>query len=419
MTMHNEKDSILILGGGFAGLFTALHLSQQGCKLPIKIVDRETRFIFKPMLYELMSGEAPVNRVWPRYEDLLSDRNITFILGDIDAIDLKREEVWLKDGLSYGYRYLVLALGDVTAYFNVPGAEKHTVSFRSAEDAISLAKRLRKQLQQAAQATTAEERSRLASVAIVGAGPSGVELAATLADLMPQWYEALSGDPSELSIKLLQRGDEILSGGATEQLRRTAKQALGKRRMPVTLQLNTSVKAVEAGRLVCQQGDESKTMDAGTIVWTAGSATHPLIQQLPIGGEERDRRGRLFVKPTLQLPSDPNVFAGGDCATTLDNPMPASAQVAYQQGKTIAHNLMALANEKPLEVADPNLRGTLLKLGIEESAVELFDKFEIKGHIGHLIREGTYLSLLPTPAHNLKIGTEWVTEEIFEQVVGV
>jgi len=417
--MQNKQDSILILGGGFAGLFTALHLSEQGCKLPIKIIDRETRFIFKPMLYELMSGEAPVNRVWPRYEDLLSDRDITFILGEIDAIDLGRDEVWLKDGLSYDYRYLVLALGDTAAYFNVPGAEENTVSFRSAEDALSLAKQLRKQLQRAAQAETAAERSRLASVAIVGAGPSGVELAATLADLLPQWYEALNGDPSELSIQLLQRGDEILSGGATEQLRKTAKKALGKRNMPVTLQLNTSVTAVEASRLTCQQDEQSKVIDAETIVWTAGSATHPLIQNLPIDAEERDRRGRLLVKPTLQLLSYPDVFAGGDCSTDPDNPMPSSAQVAYQQGETIANNLMALANEKTLEVADPSLRGTLLKLGVEESAVELFDKFEIKGHVGHLIREGTYLSLLPTPARNLKIGAEWVTEEVFEQIAGV
>ena len=417
--MNNSKDAILILGGGFAGLFTALHLSQQGCKLPIKIVDRETRFIFKPMLYELMSGEASVNRVWPRYEDLFSDRDITFILGEIDAIDLGRQEVWLKDGLSYDYRYLVLALGDTAAYFDVPGAEEHTVSFRSAKDALSLAKRLRQQLQQAVQAETAAERSRLASVAIVGAGPSGVELAATLADLMPQWYESLDGDPAELNIELLQRGDEILSGNATDQLRQTANQALAQRSMPVTLQLNTSVTAVEAGQLTCQQDGQSKTIDAETIIWTAGSTTHPLIESLPIDAQERDRRGRLLVQPTLQLLSDPNIFAGGDCSTDPENSMPSSAQVAYQQGKTIAHNLMALANEKPLEVAEPSLRGTLLKLGIAESAVELFDKFEIKGHVGHLIREGTYLSLLPTPAHNLKIGTEWVTEEIFEQFVGV
>lgn len=415
--MTQFDDSILILGGGFTGLFTALHLGQSDCPLPVRLIDRETRFIFKPLLYELMSGESPVNMVWPRYEDLLAHRDASFLLGNIEDIDLCKRRVSLDSGLEYSYRYLVLGLGDVTGYFGVPGAEDYAVSFRSAEDALDLAKRLRQQLQRAQQAETEAERRKLSTVAIVGAGPTGTELAATLADLLPQWYESLQGDPSELSVTVIQRGDEILKGAVGKNLRSTAEQALGKRNMPVELQLNASVTEVREGELVFEQDGVEKTVLAETIVWTAGSTTHPLIQSLPV--KARDRRGRLEVTPTLQLAEFPEVFAGGDCSVNPKDPMPATAQVAYQQGEAIANNILADLAGKPMSPSKATLRGTLLKLGMEESVAALFDKFEIKGHLGEVVRHGTYINLLPTPARNLKVGSEWLSDELFEQVLNV
>lgn len=415
----SNDEQILILGGGFAGLFTALHLGSSQCPLPIKLIDRETRFVFKPLLYELLSNEVQVNVTWPRYDEILGDRNVAHILGDIQSIDLQNRKVELASGLSYGYRYLVIALGDTAGYFNVPGADEHTFTFRTAEDALGLGKHLRQKLQEAAQTEDDAKRKALLTVAIVGAGPAGVELSATLGDLLPDWYAKLGGNPEELRIALLQRGSEILKGSVSDQLREMAEQALGKRQVPIELLLEASVKAIAPQELTYLQDDMERTLSAETIVWTAGSATHPLVRSLALEDVHRDPKGRPYLTSALQLIGSPNVFAGGDCATNVHDPQPAIAQVAYQQGRAIAHNILAMIEGRDPKPVDVSLRGTLMKLGIEESIAEIMGRVRVAGHAGHLIRQATYLSLLPTPARNLKLGAEWITDEVFEQVLGV
>lgn len=411
---HTEKPTI-ILGGGFTGLFAAIHLRQQQQTMPIILIDREDRFIFKPLLYDFLSSEVQLDMAWPSYDELLSDRDITFIKGNIQDIDLMDQRVMVSDQLTYDYRYLVLALGGVTGYFGVPGAREHSFTFRNAEDAFALGNHLRRCLQQASQSSTQTETQ--TTVAIVGAGPSGIELAATLADLLPEWSQSLEIEPDNIRIVIVQRGDEILKGNNSEQLRTTAAAALQNRQIDVELLLEATVETVGPDHIQYRQQGKSQRLEAQTVVWTAGNATHPLIKELPVS--ERDSAQQLKVKPTLQLPEFPNVFAGGDCAVNTADPQPATAQVAYQQGDAIAANISALANGEQLSEAEVKLRGVLLKLGMEEGAAEIFDRFEIKGHLGHAIRHATYLSLLPTPARNLKAGAQWLTDEIFEQVLNV
>lgn len=413
--MDLQDKPVLILGGGFTGLFTAIHLRQQQKSLPITLIDREDRFIFKPLLYDFLSSEVQLDMAWPSYDELLLSRDVTFVKGEIQDIDLMGQQVMLNNNLAYGYEYLVLSLGGVTGYFCVPGAREHSLTFRQAEDAFALGQHLRECLQQASQKTS--DNDSLTTVAIIGAGPSGVELAATLADLLPEWSDSLDVEPNNIRIVIIQRGDEILKGTDSEQLRATAENALKDRKVAVELQLEATVEAVIPTHVQYRQHGESKQLAASTIVWTAGNATHPLITDLPV--TERDRAHRLKVEPTLQLPEFPNVFAGGDCAINTADPQPATAQVAYQQGIAIADNIAALVDGDELSAVDVKLRGILLKLGMEEGAAEIFDRFEIKGHLGHLIRHATYLSLLPTPARNLKVGTQWLTDEIFEQVLNV
>ncbi|MEO0377021.1 MAG: NAD(P)/FAD-dependent oxidoreductase [Cyanobacteria bacterium P01_A01_bin.17] len=414
--MADLNREILILGGGFSGLFTALHLHRLSCDCPRKLVDRNWRFLFKPMLYELLTSERNLELTWPRYDELLADRDVAFILDEVSSIDLEQRQVKTETGLTFDYRYLVLALGSTTGYFQVPGAREHTFSFRTGDDAISLGKHLRKTLQIAYQTQIEQERQKHLTIAIIGAGPSGVELASTLADLLPTWYEPLGGDPIELNIVVLQRGDEILAGVGNEKLRETACAALKER--CVNLYMNATVTAVEPGEVVYKVGDQEHRLEASTVVWTAGTAVNPLVSGLNIAEENRDRNGRLKVLPTLQLPEYPDVFAAGDCAVDPENPQPNTAQVAYQQGRAIADNIAALIEDKPLSPADVSLRGTLLKLGMGESAAEIFDKVEVKGRVGHLVREATYLSLLPLPGYKIKAGAQWLTDEVFEKFLG-
>lgn len=416
--MNDSTNLTLILGGGFTGLFTALHLSHQRCSLPTILVDREWSFIFKPLLYEFLSGEMNVELVWPRYDHLLHNSGVAFVRDTIEAIDLHQRQVRLTSGLHYTYKHLVLALGSTTGYFGISGSQENTLPFRTAEDAIALGQHLRDRLQRASQTEDQEQRRTLLTVAVLGAGRSGIELAATLADLLPDWYAPLGGNVEEIRVVVIQRGKEILKGD-TNTLRISAQSALQKRTVSVELLLEAEVSAVQANQVEFKRHNSSEVLPAATIIWTTGTATHPLIKALPIPDEHRDKQGRLYVTPTLQLPDFPEVFAGGDCVVDKDNPLPATAQVAYQQAAAIARNLKAISEGGELNPAHVRLRGTLMKLGLEESVAEIFDRFEVKGKLGHLIRKAAYLELLPTPVRNFKATTQWLTDEVFRQIANV
>jgi demethylphylloquinone reductase len=147
-----------------------------------------------------------------------------------------------------------------------------------------------------------------------------------------------------------------------------------------------------------------------------GTAINPLIDTLSIPEASRDKQGRLKLTNTLQLLDFPEVFAGGDC-TVMEEHLPATAQVAYQQGAAIAHNLQALTENRPLIPVEIGLRGTLMKLGLDESVADLYDRYQVKGHLGHLIRQAAYVDLLPTPARNFKGTVEWLSDELFHCIV--
>ncbi len=411
--MKQSTDPTVILGAGFTGLFTALHLCNQRYPRPVVLIDQKERFVFKPLLYEFLSGEMNTNQVWPRYVELLDCSGVAFVQDTVRTIDLQQRQIELSSGLRYAYSNLVLALGSSINYFGIEGAKENSISFRTGEDAMALGQHLRECLQRASQTTDMEQRRLLLTVAVIGAGPSGVEMAATLADLLPNWYEKLGGNSQEIRIVILNRSKEILKGDVNSHLREIAQKALQQRTVPVEMLLEVSASAIRPSQVEYKRHNQLETLPAATIIWTAGNTVHPLIKDLPISQEDRDRQERIWVTPTMQLPNFSEVFAGGDCAALGKDPLPATAQVAYQQGAAIAHNLQAIASGKDLKPAHVALRGTLMKLGLGESAANLADRFAITGRLGHLIRKGTYLELLPTPLHNFKVTTEWLTDELF------
>ncbi|ARV59533.1 NADH dehydrogenase [Nostocales cyanobacterium HT-58-2] len=413
--MEQASYPTVILGGGFAGLFTALHLSHQNDSHPIILIEQRDRFSFKPLLYELLSGELHSEQVYPRYKELLAGSRVTFVQDTVKSIDLHQRRVIVASGKVFDYSNLVLALGSRTTYFNTPGAAEYAMPFTSGEEAIALRKHLRNRLHLAIQTQDPKRRRLLLSVAIIGAGPAGIELACTLADLLPIWYDELGGDADEVRVVLVNRSREILKGDVNSHLRCTAQRALKRRVIPVDFLFDAAVTKIQADGVEYRQHDQTRVLQAGTIAWTAGTSPNPLLMELPILVERRDKRGRLMVTPTLQLPDFPEVFASGDCATDSDNPQPPTAQVAYQHGRAIAHNLKHIREGKPAIPVQIQMRGTLMKLGLNESVANLFNKVQIKGQPGHFIREATYLELLPNRAHNRKVTTEWLTDELFQR----
>ena len=420
--MNQHSHPTVIAGGGFTGLFTALRLKHCSYPRPIVLIDAKEQFTFQPLLYEFLSGEMTASQVCPRYEELLSGEGIQFVCDRIESIDLYKGRLKLASGADCDYDYLVLALGSVVNYFGIEGAQEHAWPFRMRADAIALTEHLRQCLQQAAQVDDPHERQKLLTVALMGSGPSGVELAGTLGDLLPKWYAQYGGNPEEIRIVLFEQDTDLLRGDINNYVRDTARTALKRRTVPVEMRFGHTVTAVEPNCIHFEHQNQSGSLPTTTMVWTAGVAPHPLMQDLPLEEQQIDQgrkppssRQRPLVTPTMQLVDFPEVFAGGDCAYETGGVLPPLAQVAYQQGLTIAHNLNALAHGEATIPADVNLRGSLLKLGLGESAAQLFNRFEVDGNVGHLIRQATYLQLLPTPAHNLKATTEWMVDEIFQQ----
>ena len=409
-----QSREVLILGGGFAGLFAALHFSRLHGSVPVTLVDQNPRFVFKPLLYELLTGEMHEDQVCPRYDELLKGTSVSFLQGDVSGIDLSNQTVHLASDDPLSYRYLVLALGSVSGFFGIHGAEENSLPFRTHQDAIQLARHLRSCLQQAVHEPDGDKRATLTTFTVVGAGPSGVEMAGTLGDLLPSWYEEMGGDREELRIVLMNRSGTILKGDINERLREDATQALESRTVPVELLLESSVRSVQPCSIEYETEGDSRSFATATVIWTAGSSTHPLLLQLAVPEHQRDHHGRLRVKENLVLPDYPNVFAGGDCAAE-PTPLPPTAQVAYQQGRAIAHGLVRLLHGQPPGALPVHLRGSMLKLGIRESAVNLYGRFELTGVTGHLIRQATYLELLPTPLHDLKATAEWLRDETFHR----
>ncbi len=413
--MNQVSHPTVILGGGFVGLFTALHLGHQDYPHPLVLIERGDRFSFKPLLYELLTGELHAELVCPLYAKLLSGSRVSFVQDTVKSIDLPQRQVVLASGKSYDYRNLVLALGGQTNYFKTPGAAENSFSFTSATEAVTLRARLQDCLQTANSTKDREQRLRLLTVAIIGAGPAGVELACTLADILPVWYEELGGDYEEIRVVLVNRSHEILKGDINSRLRDTAREALDSRTVAVELLLDAAVTAIKPDGVEYKHQEQSNFLPAMTIVWTAGTEIHPLLKDLPVAPEHRESGGRLHVNPALQLPDFPEVFVGGDCAYFLSKPQPATAQVAYQQGKAIADNLTALVSRQAPIPARVTLHGTLMKLGIGEGVANIFDRHEVKGKAGHLIREATYLQLLPAPLYNFHSTAEWLTDELFRR----
>ncbi|GAA6619503.1 NAD(P)/FAD-dependent oxidoreductase [Scytonema sp. NUACC26] len=413
--MNSPIYQTVIVGGGFTGLFTALYLAHEHYPRSVILIDKNERFCFKPLLYEYFSGDLDAFQVVPRFSELLKGSGVIFVKDTVQSIDLHQQEVKLASGTSYNYSNLVLALGSVTGYHHVEGARENALPFWTQEDAIALDNHLRDCLQRAVQTQDSEQRRKLLTVAVVGGGASGVEMAATLADFLPHWYGALGGNSQEIRIVVLNHGKEILNGDINEQLREIAEGELKKRTVLIEMVMGAEVTAVRTSEVEYKRDNRVETLPTYTTIWTAGTSTHPLIQDLPIPQEHRDRHGRLLVTPTMQLLDFPEVFVGGDCASVQNSSLPPTAQVAYQQGATIARNLKALALGEDLKPVKVNIRGTLLKLGLNDAAANLFNVFEVVGKPAHLIRQGTYLTLLPTPIHDFQATSEWLDEEIFHR----
>ncbi|MGD1902264.1 MAG: NAD(P)/FAD-dependent oxidoreductase [Geitlerinemataceae cyanobacterium] len=389
--MTTTPQRICILGGGFGGLYTALKLSEKAWEdsqsVEIVLVDRQDRFVFLPLLYELLSDELESWEVAPPFVDLLAETNVRFVRAGVDGLDIEARQVALSDGQTLTYDRLVLALGGETPTQSIPGVDEHTYGFRTLDDAYRLKDKLR-ELE-----NTDKDRLR---VAIVGGGYSGVELACTLADRL--------GERGR--IRIVDRNETLLAN-SSEFNREAAKQALSDR--DVWVDYETEIESVSAETIDLKYRDRVDTIPVDLVLWTVGTDVAPLVKSLPL---EKSDRGQLLIDDTLQVKNRPEIFALGDLADCYDadgQKVPTTAQAAFQQADYTAWNVWASLGDRPMLPFRYQNLGEMMTLGSENATLSGLG-ISLDGGVAHLARRLIYLYRLPTPKHQLDVGLSWIAK---------
>lgn len=381
---------ICILGGGFGGLHTALRLSQlpwpKESKPNIVLVDQSDRFVFSPLLYELMTGELQTWEIAPPFEEILVNTGIRFIQASVESIDPQQRQVQLGNGTELNFDQLVLALGSESPLDRVAGAAEHALTFRTIADAYCLEERLR---------VLEESAADKIRVAIIGAGYCGVELACKLADRLQERGR----------LRLIEQTDQILQTSPPFN-RDVARKALENR--GIWIDRETASESIGPDSLALRYKGQVDTIPVDVVLWTAGITVAKLIQSLPL---KHNPRGQLVTTATLQVVDYPEIFAVGDLADCRDaegQQVPNTAQAAYQQADYIAWNLWAALTGRPLLPFRYFHLGEMLALGTDSAA---FSGLGIKldGPLAYVARRLAYLYRMPTLDHQLKVGLNWIT----------
>jgi NADH dehydrogenase len=395
--MENKRARIVIVGGGFGGLFTALDLSAAG---DVTLVSDEDHFLHTPMLYEYLSGEVEEWHIAPKYKELVDD-DVKIIQDAVANIDLDVRRITLKKGKTLDYDVLVLAVGGVSNFSGVPGAAENSIPFRKIADADRLRMTMVDALDRVPPDLPPQDTQRALTFAVVGAGASGVELSTKMADLLRDAFKrrALRGEPRVVVIEM---GDRVVPGMG-DDIREFVEDAL--RESHVEVHTLTRVVRVNEKTLVFEHNGAETEIDTAAVVWVGGVRVNPVIENLQV---EKTNRGLIVVRPTLQLLSHENVFALGDIAFYKDAApvLAGTAQLAYQQAGLAARNVKAFLSGDELQTKHFEELGEAVSLGTERAAVLAGGK-AFGGPLARQARFALYTARLPTWHHRLRVGASW------------
>lgn len=332
---------VVIVGGGFGGLSAAKVLSNKNVQ--VTLLDRRNHHLFQPLLYQVATATlSPGDIAAPIRWILRRARNITVWMGEAQAIDVDRHLVRLADGAAIEYDYLIVATGARHAYFGHPEWEQFAPGLKTLEDALEIRRRILIAFERAERTSDPLVQQELLTFVLVGGGPTGVELAGTLAEIAHQTLrdEFHSIDPSRARIVIIEAGPTILAT-FPEELRDAARRAL--QRLGIEVRENARVTGIDAHGVMI--GSERVT--AGTIVWAAGVAVSPLL--VTKLGAPLDGAGRVKVEPDLSIPGHPEVFVAGDAAIFVQDGavLPGVAQTAIQEAAHAARMILRKVAGRP------------------------------------------------------------------------
>jgi NADH dehydrogenase len=393
---------IVVLGAGFGGLAFCRAFRHPGAE--IVLVDRQNHHLFQPLLYQVATAGLSVPDIARPIRQILADKErVKVILDEVVGIDPSARAVRLRESRSsLPYDYLVLALGARTHYFGHDEWEQYAPGLKSLDDATRIRRRVLLAFEKAETCPEARERGRLMTLVVIGAGPTGVELAGALAELarlvLKQEFREIDTAQSrvvliEAAPRILPQFDPDLSASAERQLR-----TLG-----VEVRTGTQVKSIEAGRVVL----DGETLEAETILWTAGVGANPLARDL---GAPTDRAGRILVLPDCSVPGHPEVFAIGDLAFLKDakgKAVPGVSPAAMQMGRYVAGLIEADLCGRPRPPAFAYWdKGSMATIG-RSAAVAQIGRFKCSGFIAWILWLVVHLLFLIGFRNKISVLLQW------------
>ena len=346
--MAEGRPRVVIVGGGFGGLYAARAL--RTAPADVALLDRRNFHLFQPLLYQVATGAlSPANIAAPLRSIVKRQRNTRVLLAEVRGFDLRRRLV-LADALEVPYDFLVLATGATHAYFGHDAWERGAPGLKTIEDATEIRRRVLLAFEKAEATTDLARRRALLTFVIVGAGPTGAELAGALAEIARRTlrHDFRTIDSADSRILLVEAGPRVLATYTADlsEKGRSALESLG-----VEVRLATTVTDVRDGSVDVVRDGIKETIEASTILWAAGVAASPLGAALArASGAETDRAGRVRVSTDLTLPGHAEVFVIGDLMTLSGRdgrPLPGVAPVAMQQGRHVARTILARLAGRP------------------------------------------------------------------------
>src|ERR1700712_4760144 len=392
---------VVIVGAGFGGLQAAFGLA--GAPVTVTLVDRRNHHLFQPLLYQVATASLGTSEIaWPiRY--LLRDRpDVTTLFATVSGVDAAEKRVLLEDGGALPYDTLILATGARHAYFGHDEWEPFAPGLKTLEDATTLRRRILVAFERAERETDPQRRAALLTFVIVGAGPTGVELAGTIAELardtLPPDFRNI--DTHKARVVLIEAGPRVLAG-FPDNLSTYAQRSLES--IGVEVMLGKAVTECSADGVVF--GGE--TLHSKTLIWAAGGRASPAAEWL---GAPADRAGRLEVLPDLSVPGHPDIFAIGDTVVIADpdgKPVPGIAPAAKQQGRYVADSIRARLRG----VTPPPFRyshaGSLAQIGKRKAVID-FGRIRLRGSIAWWIWGIAHIYFLIGLRHRLGVALSWL-----------
>jgi NADH:ubiquinone reductase (H+-translocating) len=403
----DRRTRILILGGGFGGVYTAIALEKllkRDPQIEIALVNKDNYLVFQPMLPEVISGSIGILDVIPPIRRLCPRTNL--YTRTVESIDLKNKVVTVSSGfrprpLTLEYDHLVIALGNMTSFSGQPGLAENALPFKYLGDALVLRNHIIHVLEEADIESDPDVRRALLTFVVAGGGFSGVEAIAELNDFVREGAKSFRNiDRNEIKVILLHAGDLILPE-LPKSLATFAQRLLQKR--GVDIRLNTRLSGATAEAALLGGGARIPTK---TLVSTVPSAPHPILASLPVQLE----RGRIVVNDRLEVPDHPGVWALGDCAlvpdVTTGQPCPPTAQHAIRQGKRLAANIVAELRGQPKRGFAFKTLGKLAGLGHRSAVADILG-VKVSGVLAWLLWRAIYLMKMPGLDRQIRVASSW------------